>query len=81
MDLYFSHAIIVSFFFASHSSFLTHPALFDWSLSRHSILLLEQSMSLPEQSILVQLPHGSAQPVGTLVNVMLVSVLVKWLTL
>jgi hypothetical protein len=22
-------------------------------------------MSLPEQSILVQLPHGSAQPVGT----------------
>ena len=64
-DLYFSHSIIVSFFFSSHSVFLnSHSALFECLVSLHSTSFREQSMSLPGQSIFGQLRQASPQPVG-----------------
>src|SRR2546429_387004 len=64
-DLYFSHSIIDSFFFASHSAFLnSHSALFECLASLHSTSLREQSMPLPEQLIFRQLRQGSPQPAG-----------------
>jgi hypothetical protein len=64
-DFNFSHSIIVSFFFASHSAlFNSHPALFECLVSLHSLSFREQSKSLPGQAIFRQLRQGSPQPAG-----------------
>src|ERR1700739_2207471 len=64
-DFNFSHSIIVSFFFASHSAFLnSHSTLFEYLASPHSISFREQSMALPGHAIFRQARQGSPQPVG-----------------
>jgi hypothetical protein len=64
-DFNFSHSIIVSFFFASHSAFLnSHSTLFEYLASPHSISFREQSMALPGHAIFRQSRQGSPQPVG-----------------